>query len=310
MSHGISTELLLLGADETVKLLKLIADQIWVEEKVLLDWKKQITVHIFKKGSRLKGDNFRGISLLCSAYKVFARAMLNRMKHYVEEQLSEFQCGFRAKRGCCDQLFSTKILMQRAKEFNVPVFLCFIDLCKAYDSVNRNLLWAVLRRVYNFPEKKPYMRKHGVVRFEGQLSEEYKVDSGVKQGDVLAPTPFNLFLDVIIKTAMMKHSDAGVHFQYNLDAPLVNNSRHKFNMSDKVQILMYADDVVLLSNDQSVLNSLIQSLSEEFTRYGLKINTQKAKIMVVWPKPDNTDTNLDNSLVHQIDGGFEEVEQY
>ena len=62
---------------------------------------------------------------------------------------------------------------------------------------------------------------------------------------------------------MMKHPDAGVHIQYNLDAPLVNNSRHKFNMSDKVQILMYADDVVLLSNDRSVLNSLIQSLRLE-----------------------------------------------
>ena len=96
---------------------------------------------------------------------------------------------------------------------------------------------------------------YGVVRFEGQLSEEYKVESGVKQGDVLAPTLFNLFLDFIIRTAMMKHPDAGVHIQYNLDAPLVNNSRHEFNMSDKVQILMYADDVVLLSNDRSVLNS-------------------------------------------------------
>ena len=84
--------------------------------------------------------------------------MLNRMKHYVEEQLGESQCGFRAKRGCCDQLFSTKVTMQRAKEFNVPVFLCFIDLCKAYDSVNRNLLWAVLRRVYNFHEVCEYNR--------------------------------------------------------------------------------------------------------------------------------------------------------
>ena len=174
---GISTELLLLGADETVRWLKLIAGQIWVEEKVPSDWTKQITVPIFKKGSRLKCDNFRGISLLCSANKVFARAMLNRMKHYVKEQLSKSQCWFRAKRGC-DQLFSTKILMQQTKEFNVPVFLCFIDLCKAYDSVNRNLLWAVLRRVYNFPEKLVciiealHKETYGVVRFEGQLSEE------------------------------------------------------------------------------------------------------------------------------------------
>ena len=174
--------------------------------------------------------------------------------------------------------------MQRAKEFNVPVFLCFIDLCKAYDSVNRNLLWAVLRRVYNFSEKFVSIiealnkETYGMVRFEGQLSEEYKVKSGVKQDDVLAPTLFNLLLDVIIRTAMMKHPDAGVHIQYNLNGPLVNNSRHKFNINDKVQILMYAADVVLSSNNRSVLNSLIQSLSEEFTRCGLKINTQKSKI--------------------------------
>ena len=63
----------------------------------------------------------------------------------------------------------------------------------------------------------------------------------------MAPTLFNLFLDCIIRTAMIKHPDAGVHIQYNLDAPLVNNSRHKFNMSDKVQILMYADGTKLLN---------------------------------------------------------------
>ena len=68
--------------------------------------------------------------------------------------------------------------MQRSKKFNVPVFLCFIDLCKAYDSVNRNLLWVVLYRVYNFLEKfvsiKEALHKetYEVVRFEGQLAEE------------------------------------------------------------------------------------------------------------------------------------------
>ena len=92
--------------------------------------------------------------------------------------------------------------------------------------------------------------------------------------------------------SLYKRKVIASNIQYNLDAPLVNNSRHKFNMSDKVQILMYADDVVLLSNDRSVLNSLIQSLSEEFTRYGSKINTQKSKIMAVWPEADNTDTHL------------------
>ena len=244
---GIGTELLLLGSKATMGWLKMIADQIWVEERVPSDSTKQITIPIFKNGSRSNCNNFRGITLLCSVYKVFARALLNRMKPFVEEQLSEYQCGFQAKRGCCDQLFSTKMVMQRAREFNVPVFICFIDLCKAYDSVNKSALWTVIRQAYRFSEKfvriieALHNETYGVVRFEGQLSAEYKVESGVKQGDVLAPTFFNVFSDVIIWSVMLKHPNSGVDFEYNLKTPLVCNSRHKFDKKERIPILMYAD---------------------------------------------------------------------
>ena len=74
------------------------------------------------------------------ASKVFGKAILNRIRNVNENQLCESQCGFRPNRGCCDQIFATEILMQRTKEFKKPIHLCFIDLQKAYDSVNGDVM--------------------------------------------------------------------------------------------------------------------------------------------------------------------------
>ena len=70
--------------------------------------------------------------------------------------------------------------MQRAKEYNTPLYLSFIDLCKAYDSINRNALWKVLRHSYNLPSKiiKAFHEEtQGVVRYEGQTSKEFPIRS-------------------------------------------------------------------------------------------------------------------------------------
>ena len=98
-------------------------------------------------------QNYKGISLLCVASKDFGRAVLNRIQKVLEKHLDDNQCGFRQSRGCVDQIFSVKILMQRAKEFNKPIHLCFVDLQKAYDTVNRGALWEILSRSFNIPEK-------------------------------------------------------------------------------------------------------------------------------------------------------------
>ena len=55
--------------------------------------------------------------------------------------------------GCNDQIFSLRILIEKAREFHQPLYVCFINLRKAYDSVNRDALWSVLQQCYNLPEK-------------------------------------------------------------------------------------------------------------------------------------------------------------
>jgi hypothetical protein len=82
--------------------LRLYMTLLWEHESILKDWKRQILVPLHKKGSRNVCDNYRGIALLSIPSKVFATAILNRLKPRAEMLLRENQCGFRKGRGCAD----------------------------------------------------------------------------------------------------------------------------------------------------------------------------------------------------------------
>ena len=144
----IVAELLKLGEETVVKWLTELAVKVWDTEDIPYDWKKQLTVPLHKKGVFDKCDNYRGIALLSVPGKVFCRVLQRRLARRAEGLLSESQCGFRSGCGCLDQVFMMRILAEKAREFNTPLYLCFVDLRKAYDSVNRQALWAVLRRRY------------------------------------------------------------------------------------------------------------------------------------------------------------------
>ena len=73
------------------------------------------------------------------------------MAERVEHLLRESQCGFRKGHGCIDQIFTLCVLVEKAGEFNTPLYLDFVDLRKAYDSINQDTRWMVLQRRYTFP---------------------------------------------------------------------------------------------------------------------------------------------------------------
>ena len=148
-ADGISAELLKLGGAETIRWLTSLFNSIWSSESIPSDWLNHLIVPLHKKGSRSECDNYRGIALLSIPGKVFARVLLNRIKPRAEALLRENQSGFRKGRGCTDQLFSLRILMEKAREYHQPLYICFVDLRKAYDSVNRAALWSVLQHCYH-----------------------------------------------------------------------------------------------------------------------------------------------------------------
>jgi len=98
-----------------------------------------------KKGDRAICGNSRGISLLSVAGKLLARVMLIRLLTYVfDTVVPEAQCGFRRARSTTDMIFVARLLQEKCKEQHGDLFIAFIDLTKAFDSVDRDLLWQVL----------------------------------------------------------------------------------------------------------------------------------------------------------------------
>lgn len=110
-------------------------DKVWEKEEMPKDWSRAVIVPIFKKKDKTVCDNYRGISLLCHAEKVFASVILQRIRKKTEEILTESQAGFRRGRSTIDQLFSLRQMAEKYTEFSKSLYICHIDYQKAFDSV-------------------------------------------------------------------------------------------------------------------------------------------------------------------------------
>ena len=123
--------------------------------------------------------------------------------------------------------------MQKAIEFNKPLYMCFVDLSKAYDTTNRDVLWAILENSFHIPTKLIKIIKilhsgtEGVIRYDEKLSEEFPINVASKQGDVLAPMMFNLYLDAVTRVALQQHKNLGIHLEYCFNGPILFDYRCK-----------------------------------------------------------------------------------
>ena len=120
------------------------------KEKVPGEWRDAMLVPIPKKGDLTICDNWWGISLLDTIGKVFAKVIQMRLQKVAEEVLSDSQCGFRAAMGCTDMIFCVRQLIEKAREHNTKLYLLFVDLRKAYNSIPRQALWVTLKK-YGIP---------------------------------------------------------------------------------------------------------------------------------------------------------------
>ena len=126
---------------------------VWREKQVLAEWCDALLVPVLKKGVLSVCDNWRGISLLDVMGKLFARVLNDRLQAVVENSVADSQCGFRAGRGCVDMVFCVRQLVKNTIEHYSKIFLLFVDLCKAYDSVPIEALWCALQlRKYGVPD--------------------------------------------------------------------------------------------------------------------------------------------------------------
>lgn len=157
-------------------------------------------VSLFKnKGSKADCANYREISLLSSAGKILVRVILNRLICSVsEEALPEAQCGFRPGRSIINMVFSVRQAQEKCTEQHMDLYAVFMDLTKAFNTVNREALWVILAKL-GCPRKFTNIIRlfhEGmveVVQSNGDTSAPFDISNGVKQGCVLAPVMLNLF---------------------------------------------------------------------------------------------------------------------
>ena len=173
-----------------------------LEQVIQSVWESEVPqVSSYKKGSKSDCSNFRGISPLSIVGKLFSRIILYRLVHtIVNGILPESQCGFRASRGTVDMIFIARQLQEKCKEQNLPLHQCFIDLLKAFDTVNRSTLWKILLKL-GYPE-----RCVGLFRaLHNGTKEEISINNGVKLGDISAPMLFNIYFAIVFLVAFYEN---------------------------------------------------------------------------------------------------------
>lgn len=294
---GIAAELIKQGPKELVEELHRIIVKIWHAESVPDDWRKSLICTIYKKGDKSDCSNYRGISLLSIPGKVFGHIMLDRMRAAVEGKLRENQGGFRSGRGCTDQIFCLRVLMEKVIEFQLPTLAIFVDFKAAFDSVHRPSMWHILSD-YGIPAKYVrliqcvYKDSEAAVLVDGERTDWFRVETGVRQGCIWSPLLFGVLIDFVLRKAC-DANQTGI--------PLKKRMRTLFGIepAEYLADLDYADDVTLVVTDNPRGDRALHSLSMAGGEVGLPISKPKTKGMGIGDTM--ADIHLDGEQVDTVD---------
>ena len=119
--------------------------QIWKTQLWPQDWEMSVFILIQKKGDAKECSNFRTIVLISHASKVMLKILQARLRQYVNHELLVVQTGFRKGRETWNQIANIHWIMEKAGEFQKTIYFCFIDYAKAFDYVDHNELWKILK---------------------------------------------------------------------------------------------------------------------------------------------------------------------
>ena len=111
------------------------------------DWTRPVFIPIPKKGNAKECSNYRTIALISHASKVILKILQGRLQQYVNCEIPDVQAGFRKGRGIRDQIANIHWIMEKAREFQKSIYFCFIDYAKAFDCVDHNQLWKILKEL-------------------------------------------------------------------------------------------------------------------------------------------------------------------
>ena len=263
---GIHPEMLKAGGEATILWLRTLLCSIWSTGEIPTDWKRGLIVPIWKgKGDTRECNNYRGVTLLSVPGKVLARILLERIRPQLLAHQRPEQSGFTPKRSTVDRILALRVLIERRREFGRGLLAAYIDFRKAFDSVSREALWRILG-LRGIPQRivhliaSLYSGTESMVKCGGSISDSFLVNTGVRQGCVLAPTLFGASMDWIMGR-VVERTRCGASFG-----------------EEWITDLDFADDAVIFAETVDILAECLDTLSEEAEPLGLRVSWIKTKI--------------------------------
>ena len=172
-------------------------------------------------------------------------------------ELPDVQAGFRKGRGTRDQIANIHWIIEKAREFQKNIYFCFIDYAEAFDYVDHNKLWKILKEIRISDHvtcllRNLYAGQEATVRTEHGTTDWFQIRKGVCQGCILSPCLFNLYAEYIMRNSGLNKAQTGIKIA-----------------GRNINILRYMDDTPLMAESKE-LKSLLMKVKEESEKVGLK----------------------------------------
>ena len=187
---GIPVELCQTLKYDAVKMLHSICQQIWKTLQWPQDWKRSVMIPIPKKSNAKECSNYRTIALISHTSKVMLKILQARFQQYVNRELPDVHAGFRKGRGTRDQIVNIHWITEKAREFQKNIYFCFIDYAKAFDCVDHDKLWKILKEMGISDHltcllRNLYAGQEATVRTGNGTRDSFQIGKGVCQGCML-----------------------------------------------------------------------------------------------------------------------------
>ena len=273
--HDLPAELLKTDNQQMTKIVCQLCNKILESGEWPTDWLRTIFIPIPKYPGTTECAEHRAIALINHSSKDILRILLSRMTKTAEGQIAEEQMGFKKKIRTRDQIFNIRMTTEKAREFNIPLCMAFIDFKKTFDSFRHKALWEIMKKMgvngqTIRPMRKLYQNQEATVKVESELSEWFNIKKGVRQGCPVSPVCLNFYLEEVTRRTADEMSWVGM----GISRKYLNNFR-------------FADDVVLIAISLERSQVLIDEVDRVSKEFKLETSTRRAKIVSTTNEPHN-----------------------